>query len=81
MGVKKKTWFFSQKIVKKIAEKKSPVKKGRLPGQKKKTRFVRNFLTKKYFFKNSDFFAKDVLRPLLGGMETISDKYPVVFVQ
>ena len=44
-------------------------------------RFVRNFSTKKRFFKNSDFFTKDVLKRLLGGMETISIIYYVVFEQ
>ena len=48
---------------------------------KKKSRFVQNFLKKKYFLKNSDFFTKDVLTPLLGGMKTISGIYHVVFVQ
>ena len=42
-------------------------------------RFVRNFLTKLRFFKNSEFFTKDVLKRLLGGMETISVIYRVVF--
>ena len=73
--------FFSKNRKKKLLKKKVPLKKADYQGKKKKTRFVRNFLTKKYFLKNSDFFAKDVLRPLLGGMETISDKYQVVFVQ
>ena len=42
-------------------------------------RFVRNFLRKLRFLKNSEFFTKDVLKRLLGGMETISVIYQVVF--
>ena len=42
-------------------------------------RFVRNFLKKKIFFKNFDFFTKDVLKRLLGGMKTISVIYQEVF--
>ena len=41
----------------------------------KNTRFVRNFLTKKRFVKNSDFFTKCVFKLLLGGMKTISVIY------
>ena len=42
-------------------------------------RFVRNFLRKLRLFKNSEIFTKDVLKRLLGGMETISVIYRVVF--
>ena len=47
-----KTWFFSQKIVKKIAEKKADYQ-----GKKKKSRFVQNFWEKKtdYQGKNKKF--------------------------
>ena len=45
----------------------------------KDPRFVRNFLTKLKFLKNSEFFRKDVLKRLLEGIETISVMYEVVF--
>ena len=56
-----------------MSEKKRPITR-----QKKKSRFVRNFLKKKYFLKNFEFFTKDVLKRLRGGMETISVIYQVV---
>ena len=58
----RKTWFFSQKIVKKIAE-------------KKKDPFCSKFFDKKIFFFNFVFFTKDVLTTLLGGTKIITVIY------
>ena len=80
MGVKK--WGKKKVEVKKSRGKKVGLKKvfyfifGILDNIfSKYPRFVRNFLRKLRFFKNSEFFTKDVLKRLLGGIETISVIY------